>query len=229
MAAEKTVTSTHLLQGAVYALEQCGHLLHDANVLYRSRSHATAVVLAAFAREELGRANILFDLRDKVVAGEAVTTERIRESCDDHETKQEWAVASTQISTTNDTVLGKLLQTRHQKDSQTEEWKAADKEIKKIDASQRKRAKTTRHQQRMRALYVEPNESGLGWNRPRDIGRQAAHDFLNHAVNDYGVQIDKLNPEFLKARDTRQLLKELTDWKERPELPAQEWPRLVEH
>ncbi len=223
MAAEKTLTSTHLLQGAVYALEQCGHLLHDANVLYRSRSHATAVVLAAFAREELGRANILFDLRDRVVAGEAVTTERVRESCDDHETKQEWAVASTQISTTNDTVLGKLLQTRHQKESQTEEWKAADNAIKKIDASQRKRAKTDRHQQRMRSLYVEPNESGLGWNRPRDIGRQAAHDFLNHAVNDYSGRRQKIDLGLLRGHDD-QLLQELTDWKEKPEPPAPEWP-----
>jgi AbiV family abortive infection protein len=71
--ATTSVTSAYLLQGAVLALEQCGHLLHDANWVYRSDSYATAVVLAAFAREELGRAGILFDLRAKVVAGGTVT------------------------------------------------------------------------------------------------------------------------------------------------------------
>ena len=35
------VTEQSLLRGAVYALEQCGLLLHDANTLYRSGSHAT--------------------------------------------------------------------------------------------------------------------------------------------------------------------------------------------
>jgi AbiV family abortive infection protein len=48
------VSPQHLLHGAVYALEQCGVLLRDANVLYRSESYANAVVLARFAQEELG-------------------------------------------------------------------------------------------------------------------------------------------------------------------------------
>jgi hypothetical protein len=45
----------YILQGAAYALEQCGLLLRDANLLYRNDVHANAVVLTAFAREELGR------------------------------------------------------------------------------------------------------------------------------------------------------------------------------
>ena len=47
----------YILQGAAYALEQCGLLLRDANLLYRNDAHANAVVLTAFAREELGRSN----------------------------------------------------------------------------------------------------------------------------------------------------------------------------
>src|SRR6516162_8496916 len=78
------VTSEFLLQGAVYALEQCGLLLRDANVLYRSGSYASAVVLAAFAREELGRSTIILDLRRKVLAGDKFTLNDIQDQCDDH-------------------------------------------------------------------------------------------------------------------------------------------------
>ena len=47
------VTPQYLLQGTWYALEQCGLLLRDANELYRSNSYANALVLTAFARENL--------------------------------------------------------------------------------------------------------------------------------------------------------------------------------
>jgi len=57
-----SVTPQFIMQGAAYALEQCGRLLRDANALYRSGSYASAVVLTAFAREELGRYRILLDL-----------------------------------------------------------------------------------------------------------------------------------------------------------------------
>jgi AbiV family abortive infection protein len=47
------VATRFILEGSEYALEQCGLLLRDANVLYQSGSYASAVVLTAFAREEL--------------------------------------------------------------------------------------------------------------------------------------------------------------------------------
>src|ERR1700751_2675570 len=83
-----SVTPQYLLEGAVYALEQCGLLLRDANLLYRSGSDATAVALTAFAREELGRWKILLDLRREVLGGKNVTIEEINDRCDDHVTKR---------------------------------------------------------------------------------------------------------------------------------------------
>jgi AbiV len=53
-----SVTADFLLKGYALALEQCGLLLRDAVLLYKNRSYANAVVLAAFAREELGRSQI---------------------------------------------------------------------------------------------------------------------------------------------------------------------------
>jgi hypothetical protein len=46
-----SVSPEYLLEGAAYALEQCGLLLRDANLLYRNDSYASAVALAAFAQE----------------------------------------------------------------------------------------------------------------------------------------------------------------------------------
>src|SRR5580704_17278286 len=127
----QSVTSAHLLKGAVFAMEQCGLLLRDANCLYRNGSYASAVVLASFAREELGRANILFDLRDKVVAGESVTSKKVVQSCDDHLTKEEWAVLSMMYAADKESELGKLLETRIWARPQSEEWKTADKALRK--------------------------------------------------------------------------------------------------
>ena len=73
-----SVTPQYLLEGAVYALEQCGLLLRDANLLYQNGSHASAVALAAFAREELGRWRILFELRKKVLGGDNVTIKKYK-------------------------------------------------------------------------------------------------------------------------------------------------------
>jgi hypothetical protein len=114
--------------------------------------------------------------------------------------------------------LGKLLQTRARAAPQSEEWKTADKELKKIDEIQRKRAKHDRHEQRLRALCVEPDVSGIRWNRPREVGQKAAYDFLMHAGNDYAVELQKIDPGLLKGAND-QLLQELTT-----ELPAPEWP-----
>jgi len=50
----------------MYALEQCAILLHDAVILYNNKAYSNAIVLAAFAREELGRSRILCDLRKKL-------------------------------------------------------------------------------------------------------------------------------------------------------------------
>src|SRR5262249_36966893 len=89
-----SVSPRYLLEGAAYALEQCGLLLRDANLLYRSSSYASAVALAAFAQEELGRWKMLHELRRKVLGGDSVTIKQIQTRCGDHVRKQEAGVMS---------------------------------------------------------------------------------------------------------------------------------------
>ena len=133
------VTPQYVLEGAVYALEQCGLLLRDANILYRSGSYANAVVLTAFAREELGRSTILFDLRRQVLAGKDFAIKEIRERCDYHVTKQQAGMLSTVMTADRESGLGKLLRVRMEAHPQSTEWKEADTELGQITDLQKKR------------------------------------------------------------------------------------------
>jgi hypothetical protein len=96
-----SVTAQYLLEGAAYALEQCGLLLADANLLYRGGSNASTVVLAAFAREELGKYKILLKLRKEVLNGKHLTEKYVKTYCKDHEQKQKEGMASISLGTAN--------------------------------------------------------------------------------------------------------------------------------
>jgi AbiV family abortive infection protein len=89
-----SVSPKYLIEGAAYALEQCGLLLRDANLLYQNGSYASAAAVALFAQEELGRYQILLELRKKVVDGGSVTIKEIQTRCGDHVRKQEAGVMS---------------------------------------------------------------------------------------------------------------------------------------
>ena len=218
-----SVSDEFLLEGAVYALEQCGLLLRDANILYRSGSYASAVALGSFAREEQGRWRILLDLRKEVVAGRKLTMEELQEQCADHVRKQQAGMTSLTMRADNDSVLGKLLQTRLSAKPGSEEWKATDEEIKKIDRLKSKRIPEDRHKLRMSALYVDPQTGG--WSRPsNEVSPTSARDFLADAANDYTRQYQRYSaPEILKSIDP-ELFGALDQWSARPVLPRPECP-----
>src|SRR5262249_8211538 len=186
-----SVTPEYLLKGAAYALEQCGLLLRDANVLYRNDSYSSAVALAAFAREELGRHSILLDLRRKVRRGGSVTIKEIQTRCGDHVRKQEAGVLSTVTRTNKNTILGKLHQTYFSSKPGSNERKAAKEKIEEFDQQKKKRVPSDRHEQRMSALYVDAVSSD-GWNRPvKEIPQISAFEYLQDAGNDYAAQYQR--------------------------------------
>jgi AbiV family abortive infection protein len=223
------VTPQYLLEGAVYALEQCGLLLRDANTVYRSGSYASTVVLAAFAREELGRSRILFDLRKQVIAGKKFTVEEIREHCEDHVTKQRAGMLSTVMRTVTESGLGKLLQVRMKTHPQSTESRGASAELDEVTDRIGKRTPQARHEQRMAALYVQPDSVSGKWNRPGMVtSLPVARDFLTDAVNDYsGLYQNRYNMDLLKGIDP-ELYSALAQWPDRPKLLAPEWPAFHE-
>jgi AbiV family abortive infection protein len=212
------VTAQSLLHGAVYSLQQCGILLGDAKLLYENRSYATALALAAFAREELGRWGMLLELSKRVLGGESLTVEGIKAACDDHVRKQEAGMMSLTLRADSGSGVGKLLQSRMSAPLASKERQDADKQIDKIDQLKTKRTPDDRHRLRMKALYVDIL-SAEQWNRPAQvISQTAAYEFLVDAMNDYGLQRSQRFLELLKDDDS-ELHDALVQWSERPELP----------
>ena len=222
-----SVSPQFLLEGAVYALEQCGLLLRDANVLYRAGSHATTVIVTAFASEELGRSAILFEMRREVLTGKEITKEQIADRCSDHVIKQQRGTLSAVLTAPRDTELGKLIRARIAPDPQRiAEWEEAGAKLARIRKVRNKRIPSDRHEIRKSALYVEPTKKG--WNRPAETSRAFAHRFLQEAVNDYATRCDNLRPELLKLGEpigNSELHAALQQWSDRPELPRPEWPQ----
>ncbi len=223
------VTPQYLLRGAIYALEQCGLLLRDANTLYRSGSYATALALAAFAREELGHWTILLAVRDRVLTGERLTIIDVQMYGKDHVRKQEAGMKGLMFSADQSSSLGRLIVARMSAAPGSAEWKAADDQLTKLSKLKQKRLPDDRHKQRMSTLYVDA-VSVHQWNRPsRNVARLEAYEFVRAAVNDYATPYDQQysNLEFIE-RSNPQWLQVLQEWPDRPELPAPEWPSYPE-
>jgi AbiV family abortive infection protein len=218
------VSAAFLLKGAVYALEQCGLLLRDASILYRSRSYASAVTLAAFAREELGRSIILFELRKEATQGKEITVEDINKRCNQHMAKQEAGIGGIVIK--DDPRVREFIEATT-KDPQGTDWRKAYEEMESIVDRHKAQAPGKRHRTRLDALYVYP-KSDSRWNRPADLSADAAQDFLQDAVNAYATPYHQryLTPqgaELLRSIEP-ELYAALEGWSDRPELWPPEWP-----
>jgi AbiV family abortive infection protein len=87
-------------------------LLRDAVLLYKNKSYSNAVVLAAFAREELGRSQILLGLWRQRIGGALVTIGDIENTCDNHVEKQKAGTLSMTMRADRNTGLGKTLTDR---------------------------------------------------------------------------------------------------------------------
>src|SRR2546428_677280 len=81
----RNLSADDLMQGGMYAMEQAGHLLHDALALYKLGRYASTILLSVLAREETGRSAILLGIRKDVLAsGSVVSTDFVTKACADH-------------------------------------------------------------------------------------------------------------------------------------------------
>lgn len=217
----KAVSEHYLLQGAVFALEQCQRLLQSAVTLYNNGDYSTSVVLAMYSHEELGRYWILRKLREGVVAeGASVTIDEIERHCDDHVMKQAQGTGGTTLSAPRDSVIGQAMSVRP---GDPDYWSARQL-IEDAVRAKRKRLPNDRHEMRMRSLYVEPNDDG--WNRPSDQEQVTARDAICEAANAYSMSRQRVvgygddsDEEFVNAMDA---------WAECPKLLSPVWPNMPE-
>jgi AbiV family abortive infection protein len=99
------VPAKYLLEDCFYALEQCSDLLNSAYLLHDHRQFSSGMVLAVFAREELGRSKILLDLLRKVLLSrQTVSIDQINEICNRHLEKHDWAQDRVTVGWGNDRV-----------------------------------------------------------------------------------------------------------------------------
>ncbi len=212
----KMVTGQYLLEGSVYALEQCGLLLRSAVRLYKQKEYANALVLASFAREEIGRSRILRELRKGVISKKRiVTVDHIRKECDHHLAKQiKGQLSITQRFQLN-TTRGRLIA------GAASVGPAGDEAREKLEALtklQAKNAPKQRYLQRLRALYVEPDEAGMRWNRPSYMSAREARQYIQDVGNDYSLEYHSIQQGKIKHRDI-ELFTALDQWGQRPTLP----------
>ncbi len=222
MADNTPVIAQFLVEGAIYSLEQSGVLLRDSVTLYKVGSHGSAVVLAAFGREELGRYIILKDLHRGVVRdGKEVTRDDIAAACEDHVTKQERGRLSTVQRAMRGSGLGELMHKTLVSPPQSNDYRDAHMQLEDVRQRQEKRIPGDRHQARMDSLYVEPRYTG--WNRPIETSSEEASTFLIDFGNDYAVQRDKIESGLIEY-DQPEFAGTLKQWAERPHLPVPVWP-----
>jgi AbiV family abortive infection protein len=218
------VSAVTLVRGAWYALEQAGRLLNSAAVLIDAGDPATALGVAMFGREEMGRYKILRKLASDVESGRVVSEDYVREACGDHEDKQQAAVHSTTIRTQVGTQLGRLLQDRASADVHSRDYRAATKALDRVTEAQVKRAPSDRHRLRMRSLYVDLEPGGTRWNRPCDVSKALADTAIRDAMSDYAVQRDRV----LTMLDDPQMTAAATTMSPAPAPQLPRWPAFVE-
>lgn len=224
--AKPTVSEHFLLQGAVFALEQCQRLLQSAVALYNNGDYATSVALAMYSHEELGLYWSLRNLREAIVTqGEQISIDEVKRLCFDHEWKQTAGQGETILRAPRDSKLGQAIGSyiRLAMGAPDDpEFLAAGAFINDAHRSKRKRQPDDRHRIRMRALYVEPNTVGDGWNRPSDQDKQSVLDAVCEAANAYSFCKARLSG--LGDDSDNEFVNAMHAWAECPDLPAPVWP-----
>lgn len=212
------------MHGSIYALEHSGILLRDAVSLYDQKSFPSAVVLALFGREELGKAIIFRDAFEEAVSGQPVDLKTLKSQYLKHETKQSRGALSVTQRFQNTDPLGEAVLARMHHRPGTAEYEEAERLLEEARAKRQKAIPAERHLIRMSALYVEPSEDGSGWKRPQEQTQDDARYELWDAVNDYSLFYDRV---VRGNDDPNAFLTAFQQWTSRPPIVEPVWPRAL--
>lgn len=213
------VTASTLREGSWYALEQAGRLLHAAVDIYDRGDLATALGLAMFGREEIGRSRILWMMAEEVEGGRSFSVTEVNQRCENHVTKQEEGILGMTIRVGPEGGLAAAARARITSAPGSAEWQAAREAIQLAADKKRKRDPHDRHRKREEALYVDLQPDGNSWSRPCAMANDVARTEIEDAVNDYShlrLEADA-SPTMAKTRSGMNPL---------PSLPEPGWPPL---
>ncbi len=220
------VAASVLLEGSWYSLEQCGRLLASAVALYKEKDYSTAVAIAMFAHEELGKCRILLDEWKKAVeTGKLPNVEQIKHACGDHIEKQMRGQGSVILEPASGSALGMAIKNaiENAKTPTVPAYRAADKRIKAEVDAKGEHDPEVRHEIRLEGIFVDLGDWGKAWKRPcKTFSEGESLRLLRNAVNNYAEQRDGFsNTAKLKNRE---LAKELDTWTGKPVLPEPNCP-----
>lgn len=131
--------------------------------------------------------------------------------------KQEWGQFSVVQRFLVNSSLGKLLKVKHHARPQSKEYQDAKKELDEVSTRQKRRTPQDRHNERIRAFYVEPLDTD--WNKPWEKDKEVAQPFIENALNDYGMQRNSVWVLEVLKGDDLELAQAVEVWKDRPALP----------
>jgi AbiV family abortive infection protein len=218
------VAGSVLLEGVWFSLAQCGSLLSGAVTLYKAGKEPTAVGLAMLGREELGKYRLLQgQWRESERTGVYPTVGEVQAACAEHVEKQRKATLSFSFAAAAGSLIDTAIRAQIKHKPQDAEYQQAEQVLQTAIKAGLKRAPEERHNVRMRALYVDLDDSGSSWRRPEQISPEEAKKLLNDAVNDYAIQRDRMDPDQLRGRGDVKLADALEAWQERPILPEPVW------
>jgi AbiV family abortive infection protein len=174
---DKPVPPELLHQGAFFTLQQAGHLLRDAALLYENGRWPTALVLSVASIEEVGKFRILLENMEKTLRSELVTRNMLKAAFKRHPHKLRYGLsAESRVVVVGG--WGKW------PEPDTPEMDALMDEFRKVERMEKQEAPTRTHKTRMDALYVDLSED-LNWIRPSDITRPESHRLLAAAHIEY--------------------------------------------
>jgi AbiV family abortive infection protein len=169
----------NLLKGAWLARVQCGLLLRDAVALHEARGYASAVALALFAHEELGKSSMLLDFWTQArKTGGPPDSKAVICALKNHKEKQWHGMLTPPSDPDTDALIEMMM---NLPDRPTPEQDAAWTCL----YENMKATPPDRHRQRMRSLFVDWDYTAGRWQTPSEVSASTAHRYLRDAIRDY--------------------------------------------
>jgi len=188
-----------LAEGALRALEQAFRLADDAFLLLEKERWPTAVVLALFAREELGRYALLAEVFRDARTGKAVSASDIAKRCEDHLEKMRRGFVTTTIRVPETEAAS---WEAFFNNPGTPESKTFRERLDRMHHAKARRQHDDAHKMRLRALYIELSSSGT-WVLPSDVSKEDAEVEVRGAAADCANTVAR----FWSEGDVQALLK----------------------
>ncbi len=171
----------NLLEGAFHALSHAGALIRDAVLLLGAGRFSSALVLAVFALEEVGRHRIYLQESARLPSGGTVKLTDLEAKTHPHVEKIRRSDTETRVTLPKD--LAEQLAEVSRRPSQPETKEVLAK-IRRHARRQHRHDPDALHERRKRALYVQPLEKGL-WSLPSATTEEEARRVIGDALTHY--------------------------------------------